>query len=88
MNKNMTAYNSFNEALNYNPTDSKLLFQMAMVRGGTNDKSGLEESKRLLERYLEAIRPKGDGLTAEEVILRERAKMYIERLTEELFMIE
>ncbi|MDX9782682.1 MAG: tetratricopeptide repeat protein [Bacteroidales bacterium] len=88
MNKNMTAYNSFSEALNYNPTDSKLLFQMAMVRGGTNDKSGLEESKRLLERYLEAIRPKGDGLTAEEVILRERAKMYIERLTEELFMIE
>ncbi len=87
-NKNMTAYNSFAEAFKYNPKDSKLLFQMAMVIGENKDKAGFEESKKLLERYLEAIRPKGDNLTAEEVILRERAKMYIERLKEELFMIE
>lgn len=86
--QNQTALESFSLAYKYNPSDSKLLFQMAMVRGGLKDKGNLTEAKKLLERYLSAIEPKGHALSAEEVILRERAKMYIERINEDLFMNE
>ena len=82
------SYDSFAEAYRLNPGDNKLIFQMAMVRGGFKDKGSLTEAKSLLEKYLESIAGKGSNLSAEEVILRERAKMYIERISEELFMNE
>ena len=88
MNKLQESYENFSIAYKLNPSDSKLLFQMAMVRGGFKDKASLQEAKSLLERYIESLMPKGTLLTAEEIVLRERAKMYIERIKEELFMNE
>jgi cytochrome c-type biogenesis protein CcmH/NrfG len=88
LNKLQESYDYFNQAYKLNSEDSKLLFQMAMVRGGFKEKGSLIEARSLLEQYLKAIKPKGDNLTAEETILKERAKMYIERLKEEIFMSE
>lgn len=88
MNKLQESYDNFSVAYRLNPSDNKLLFQMAMVRGGFKDKGSLNEAKSLLEQYIKALLPKGTLLSAEEVVLRERAKMYIERIKEDLFMIE
>lgn len=88
LNKLQESYDNFSIAYKLNPSDSKLLFQMAMVRGGFKDKGSLQEAKSLLERYIESLIPKGTLLSAEEIVLRERAKMYIERIKEDLFMNE
>jgi len=88
MNKLQESYDNFSIAYKLNPSDSKLLFQMAMVRGGFKDRGSLQEAKSFLERYIESLVPKGTLLTAEEIVLRERAKMYIERIKEDLFMNE
>ena len=88
LDKNRESYNYFAEAFKYNPADIKLLFQMAMVKGGVKEKGSMEMAKKLLEQYLEALNPKGSNLSPEEIILRERAKIYIEQINEDLFMSE
>lgn len=82
------AYNSFAEAFTFNSTDSKLLYQMAMVKGEQKGEKNLEIALKHLKEFLAEIEKKGTTLTKDEIYLKSRSEWYINRITEDLFMME
>lgn len=82
------AYNSFAEAFTFNSADSKLLYQMAMVKGEQKGEKNLEIALKHLKEFLAEIEKKGTTLTKDEIYLKSRSEWYINRITEDLFMME
>jgi tetratricopeptide (TPR) repeat protein len=82
------SYKSFAEAYSLNPADSKLLYQMAMVKGELKGEKNLEIARRHLKEYLSVIDKKGTTLTKDEIYLKSRSEWFINKITEDLFMLE
>ncbi len=82
------SYDSFLQAYEYNPNDLKLIYQMAMAKGEQKGEKNLKEAQVLLEKYLKALDEKGTTPDKDEIYLKSRSKWFLERIKEELFMME
>jgi len=88
MGKFEDAYTCFSNALVSNPNDLKLLYDMAMAKYEKKDGKSLGMALTHLKKYLLGLEKKGTTLSKDEVNLKTQSEWYINKITEDLFMME
>ena len=88
MGKYEDAYTHFSTALMSNPNDLKLLYDMAMAKYEIKNEKSLGMALAHLKEYLLGLEKKGTTLSKDEVYLKTRSEWYVNKITEDLFMME